>query len=255
MNPCTYSLATPFIINTDIESVDKYIDTLSKYGKRYMRRAQRDHGNCKFTEAPFSAALYGQSRPAREQLGIDNIQPSSVECMLKYIHRRDQYRMFVVSDHIGDRGYIFLKSCGDFAVASCPIPTSDVNNTTYFNYYIWYNIIRICVESDICWLNLGESKSWISEHKGHQQPTWRNFLSTRDKNLHEWDGVKNSSFFLLVPKSVKDNPQQEKNYIIVQCKKCTDRSEEILHDIDTSNMCICSACNFTHVLSDKHVVK
>lgn len=253
----SYNLATPFIINTTDESVDQYISTLSKYGKRYLRRAVRDYSdNYTFVKTKFSPVKYGESRPARTQQHINNIDQSSVECMMKYLHHRDMYQMYSVQNQGDTCGYIFFKKYKNFAVASCPVPTDKYADQTYFNYFIWYNMIKTCIEDpDVEWLNLGESKSWISEFSDKRQPTWRHMLRNRQRNLSEWDNINNSSFFIFIPKEIKDNPQLVEDYIVVQCNECESHNNEILHNMNTGVTCVCAECGYSHEIDNSHVVR
>ena len=256
MKSCSYNLATPFIIDTSMDSMITYVDMLSRYGRRYMRRSIRDYNdNCQFVKSTFSPAMYGKSRPARPQHDITNIQPSSVDCMLKYLRNRDMYHMYTVYRDEQPLGYIFLKIYGDFAVSSCPITVSNFSNEKYFSYFIWYKIIETCIKSpDIKWLNLGESKSWISEFSGRKQPTWSYMLSNRQKKLTEWDNINNSSFFLFIPKQLKSNPSTANKFIIVQCNMCKPRGCENLHDISDGPTCVCTECGYSHNVDISHIV-
>ena len=244
----TYNLCTPFIIDTDIESIEEYIDTLSPYGKRHLRRGYRDYKTYRFLEKPFSPVIYGQSRPARSQGNTEIIKQSSVDCMLQYLNKRESFKMFTaVDDEDNVAGHIFLETFyHQYATSSCPISMLR-SKSRYFSYYMWRNIIEYCINSnDVKWLNVGESKSWISDYGGKRQPTWRRMLLDSQKS--GWT----SSFSLLLPKHVKDDPREQGNYIIVQCKQCR---IEILHDIDTfGDECNCNSCNIHHVIDNQYIL-
>lgn len=245
-----YNLGTPFIVDTSIDGIEDYIESLSPYGKRHLRRGYRDYNAYKFIERQFSPAIYGESRPTRPQGEITTIKQSSVECMLRYLNRRDAFKMFVATDKLDSvAGYIFLEMYGNnYATASCPINRLDGKHR-YFSYYMWRNIIEHCIGTDIKWLNLGESKSWTRSFR--QQPTWsqptwrRMLLDTEDL---EWT----SSFSLLLPKHIKESPDQQPNYIMVHCKQC---DIGMLHNIDSNGfVCVCTCCNMHHIIDNKQVL-
>jgi len=194
---------TPLLVNVDSGSFADYIKSLAKTGKKNFKYVQKHNLDLTYTKIIFCPKLIDQFMDLWEQqeaAGKRNtwgISRGFVELLdrkgnlLCFAAHKTDNKNEVLSVH-------FVEKYGNYVDCHPPMYDKEKYTDRYIAKFMWFHLIEYAIKDpEIRWLDLG----------GGDRGTWRYLVANRER-------LSSSYKWLYVPKSVKENPNNEKRYTV-----------------------------------------
>jgi len=198
-------LYTPLLIETNDNTFDDYVDSLSKTGKKNYKYAEKHNQDLAYVRVAYNKELVEYFMYLWTQQDIRGSKPQwgFGSSFIEFLHKTDSLVMFAAMKKENEEpvSLHFVEKFGDYMFCHPPLFDKEKYNKRYLAKYMWFNLIKYCIDSDVSWIDLGGGPyGW--------RGTWRDFCMSRKKFpkvAYKW---------LYVPKHVKDNPELQKDYVI-----------------------------------------
>ena len=198
-------LYTPLLVETNDDSFDDYIGSLSKTGKKNYKYAEKHNQDLAYSMIEYNAEIINHFMKMWEQQDIRGVKPQwgFNFSFIEFLQKTNVLKLFAAFDKETDDPVCihFVEKYGDYVFCHPPLFDKKKYNDRYIAKYMWFNLIKHCIETDTSWVDLGGGPYGF-------RGTWKDFCMNRKnhpKVAYKW---------LYVPKHVKDNPELQKDYIV-----------------------------------------
>ena len=197
---------TPLLVNTNLNSVEDYVSSLAKTGKKNYNATMKKNRNIEYAQIEYNPDLIAHFMAVWEQQDIrgKKRQWGFGRDYINQLHLAGVLKSFAAYEILnGDVQSIlsvhFVERYDDYIECHPPMYNKEETSDQYMAKFMWFELIKFAINSDINWVDLG----------GGNRGTWRDLLIHR----HEHPKIKYK--WLYVPKSVKDNPMEQPSYVRV----------------------------------------
>lgn len=194
---------TPLLVNVHHVTFDDYLQSLSKAAKKNYKSIIKINEDLEYAKIDFNAALVDQfmrmwerqivgNRLAKWSFSLQYLQYLNKKRMLScFVARKKEIQNDIISLH-------FVEQHDGYVECYPPIYDKTKHMDRSIAKYMWFNLIHYAVQNPgIEWLDFG----------GGDIGNWKDLL------IRHAEGKTKSYKWQYVPKTIKDNPLAEKNYI------------------------------------------
>jgi hypothetical protein len=196
-------LYTPLLVETNHDSFDDYIGSLSKTGKKNYKYAEKHNEDLEYSRVEYNAELINYFMGLWQHQDIRGGKPQwgFGSNFVEFLHKTGSLMVFAAVKNEEPLSIHFVEKFGEYVFCHPPLFDKEKYNERYIAKYMWFNLIKYCIKTDTSWIDLGGGPYGF-------RGTWKNFCVNREK----WPKV--AYKWLYVPKHVKDNPELQKEYLV-----------------------------------------
>ena len=193
---------TPFLVNVSNTSFSDYISSLAKTGKKNHRYVEKHNTDLTYDRISFNEDIVRffmglwQQQLIRGQKRKWGFGPEYVS----YLNQKGCLDLFAAyKDDSTVLSIHFVERYANYVYCHPPLYDKETTNKRYMAKYMWFNLIKYYIDTPIDFIDFGAGN----------RGTWKDLVMNREKYYE-----KMKYKWLYVPQHVKDNPENELDYIV-----------------------------------------